>query len=456
MIPNLSKNVFLLGVGGIGMSALAKFLLHQGHHVAGYDRTPSILTQELIKEGVFIYYTFDEYHLLSRDWTVIYTPAVPSDHPVFNQAKFLQIPLLKRSEVLGIISEDYVVIAVAGTHGKTSVTAMITHLLTETGLKPTAFIGGVAKNFNSNLVEGTSQFLVVEADEYDRSFLTLTPSIAVLTALDPDHLDIYGTENYMIDSYKTFLDRVKPNGTILMSNDIKADFHLKENIKLKTYGGGTSHFRYDRMMTDDMQMKFDYSSDINIITDIKLQIAGEHNVSNMTAAIAVAEILGAEKESIKKAVASYSGIKRRFDIVLHNEEITLIDDYAHHPKEISVTINAVRQLLPNRQLIVVFQPHLFTRTRDFYLEFAESLSKADVIVLTHIYPAREQPLPNVTCETIYNALGNMKPKYVLNLNQIKKTLHELVESPTVVLIMGAGDIDSVVQPLRQVLNDLYS
>jgi len=454
MLPNLSQSVFMLGIGGIGMSALARFLKWHGHHVCGYDRTISNITRQLSDEEITITYEWESSPELTNECSVIYTPAIPKEHPVFVQAESLGCLMYKRSQVLGIIAENYFVIAVAGTHGKTSVTTMITHLLKETGIDPTAFIGGIANNFNSNLVIGSSQYLVVEADEFDRSFLTLHPNLLVLTALDPDHLDIYGSPEAMIESYQQLILQIKPGGTLIASSEIHNALIIPENITYKTYGESDCHYQYDRIMADGIGMRFDFHSEKTQLPNLKLPVAGEHNIRNMTAALAIAETLGVNTETLPSAIASYKGIKRRFDVVLHTDPITLIDDYAHHPREIEVTIQAARRLFPHRQLVAVFQPHLFTRTRDFQQQFADALSQADAVILTHIYPAREKPLPNVTCETIYDAIRNTVPKYVLNLNHITNALQTIIQPPAVVLIMGAGDIDSIVLPTQAALASL--
>jgi UDP-N-acetylmuramate--alanine ligase len=451
MLSNISQSVFMPGIGGIGMSALARFLKRHGHHVCGYDRSESNITRQLSDEGIIITHEWTSYPELTGEWSVIYTPAIPKEHPVIVQAESYGCSIYKRSQVLGIIAENYFVIAVAGTHGKTTVTTMITHLLKESGLAPTAFIGGIANNFNSNLVIGSSEHLVVEADEYDRSFLTLHPNILILTALDPDHLDIYRTPDVMIECYQQLIQQIKPGGLLIASSEIHNTLEIPDNISYKTYGESDCHYQYDRIMAEGIGMRFDFHSEKTQLTNIKLPVAGEHNVRNMTAAIAVAETLGANKEVLLSAVSSYKGIKRRFDVVLHSDTISLVDDYAHHPREIEVTIQAARRLFPHRQLVAVFQPHLFTRTRDFQQEFADALSQADAVILTHIYPAREKPLPNVTCETIYDAIRNTVPKYVLNLNHITNALQTIIQPPAVVLIMGAGDIDSIVLPTKEAL-----
>lgn len=456
MLNNLSKNVFFLGIGGIGMSALAKFVANRGHVVRGYDKVPTFITTDLIKNGIDI--TFDTsgkicFDSSDSDWTLIYTPAIKQDNPYFQQAIDENRLILKRSELLGTITENYFLIAVAGTHGKTTVTAMVTHLLKENDFDPSAFIGGVVKNFESNLVEGNSNLMVVEADEYDRSFLQLKPDILIVTALDPDHLDIYESKEKMVEAYEQLVYKIKPGGKLILAQNVNFNLTKRPDICVYSYGEKNCMFSFDVNMSNENISYFslksnDYSPFSIDLENLELHMLGLHNVSNMTAAIITAKIVGAPDSFIRKSVSKFAGISRRFDLIIHTPDLVLIDDYAHHPSEIRAAIDSARLHFPQNMLIVAFQPHLFSRTRDFATDFAHSLNSCDKLFITHIYPAREQPIEGISCEIIYEKVDNTIEKYIVSLDQLSEVLFSSIVPKTSILILGAGDISTVIPELK--------
>ena len=445
------KRVYLIGVGGIGMSGLARYFAHIGCIVCGYDRTPTDLTDELRNEGIQV--IFDD----RTDWIpmsfqtpdactlVIYTPAIPRDSAIYNFFKNRGFELFKRSQVLGIISKSMFTIAVAGTHGKTTTSCMIAHILKDSGKDCSAFLGGISSNYNSNVLYGKNNIVVVEADEYDRSFLTLHPDIAVITSMDADHLDIYGDHNHLTESFMQFASQIKDNGTLIVHEDLPLTSGL-------TYSAhGPADVKGQNIRIEGGDFYFDFKNKSVSITDIKLGIAGTHNVENATAAIEVALQLDIEPELIKKALGSFKGVKRRFEYIVRSKEHIYIDDYAHHPEELRAAISSVKKLYPNKKLTTIFQPHLYTRTRDFADGFAEVLDMSDELIMLDIYPARELPIEGVNADII---LDRMK---LLNKRKCgKQEAVELVqnEKPELLLTVGAGDIDQLVQPLKKVLENV--
>ena len=391
------------------MSALARWFKANDFAVIGYDKTSTTLTQQLFEEGIMVHYQ-DSVKLIPHDYTadntlVIYTPAVPESQ---SQLKYFvegDFEIKKRAAVLGMISETMFTVAVAGTHGKTTTSSMIAHILHHSGVDTTAFLGGIASNYNSNLILGKSDksIAVIEADEYDRSFLQLSPDMEIITSVDADHLDIYGDERSMLDSYKLFYERLPADGRCLISAKAQETLKLLALEKVETYGINGS-ITASNIRIDQGRYKFDYVNDTHKIRDIQLNLPGEHNTENAIAAIAVATTLGVSDIEIKHAFESFKGIKRRFEYILELPEFTFIDDYAHHPAEISAFIKTLKSLYPEKFIQVIFQPHLFTRTRDFAKEFANSLSIADSVILMEIYPARELPIPGITAKTILDEM----------------------------------------------------
>jgi UDP-N-acetylmuramate--alanine ligase len=448
------KKIYFVGIGGIGMSAIARYFLLRGCEVHGYDRTETELTKNLAREGMKIHYTDDVSYIPEGVDLVVFTPAIPKHHTELVYFQTHDFPVLKRSEVLGIISRGMKCIGVAGTHGKTTTSSIVTHILRTGGVDATAFLGGISLSLGSNFVEGKSDWVVVEADEYDRSFLRLSPDIAIITAIDPDHLDIYGDEENFRKGFRDFTRKIKNNGHVFpnVTLGLEGDAEdAEKGIEYANYGVNGGVYRSENIRVEDGFFVFDYKSPIENIDDIKFTLPGQHNVENATAAIAAAQQTGVKGAAVKEALANFKGIKRRFDFIVrpeNNEGVVYIDDYAHHPTELSAAITAAKTLYPNRRITGIFQPHLFTRTRDFQDGFAESLDMLDEVVLMDIYPARELPIEGITSEILFNKMKN--PNKVLTT---KAELMNVLRGRTfdVVMTLGAGDIDTFVQPIKEMI-----
>lgn len=440
-------SVFFLGIGGIGMSALARFLKQKNIPVAGYDKTPTQLTQQLQNENIPVFFE-DNPNLITDFDCVVYTPAIPKELKLFQNAQKTHKKVIKRSELLGEISLNFKTLAVAGTHGKTTTSSMLAHLLKSSQIDCSAFIGGITKNYNSNYISGNQDILVVEADEYDRSFWTLFPEMAIITSVDPDHLDIYLTPQGFEEGFIKFCSQVKKK---IFLHDHLRDFSKKINPNYDFYGiNGQSKFTLRLKGSSGLTNYFDYLSPEWKIQDLELHFPGEHNLKNICAAITVALHQGATEKGIRQGVKTFQGIKRRFDIMFYSQDLVYIDDYAHHPDEISALLHAVKMLLPQHQVIAIFQPHLYSRTRDFYQEFAKSLSIADEIILLPIYPARELPIEGVQTEIIFSEI-NKKSKYLLSKDEVFDYLPSFIRKPSVILTIGAGDIDTIVEKLQNLI-----
>jgi UDP-N-acetylmuramate--alanine ligase len=443
------NRVYFIGIGGIGMSAIARYFKNRGCVVCGYDKTRTNLTIALENEGILVSYLDDDAALpvsfleKHADTLIVYTPAIPKDSLVLNYFRKKAFDLKKRSEVLGIISKGQFCIAVAGTHGKTTTSSMIAHILTHTGFGCTAFLGGITTNYNSNFLLGDNDVVVVEADEYDRSFLTLHPDIAVITSMDADHLDIYGDLEHLQESFHLFASQLKTGGTLFL----KAGLPLSDGI---TYSlSKHSDAKGLNIRVEQRSFVFDYLDNEIEIKDLHLMLPGQHNVENAVAAVGVSLKLGIDPQKVKEAVAAFKGVKRRFEYVVNEADHIYIDDYAHHPEELKACFGAVRQLYPNEKLTVIFQPHLFTRTRDFADEFAKILSTADDLMLLEIYPARELPITGINSAFLLEKItSTQKGIYTKDavLDKVKK------EQPALLLTVGAGDIDTLIQPLKILLS----
>lgn len=440
------NDIYFLGIGGIGMSALARYFNLKGVRVSGYDRTESIVTRGLEKAGMEIFYVMDKAHVQAKD-LMVYTPAIAKSSEEYQAAEAEGVPIYKRSQVLGMISEAYRCLAVAGTHGKTTTSSMLTHLLRETGQEPTAFLGGISNNLNGNFVFGESDFLVVEADEFDRSFLTLHPEKAIITSLDADHLDIYGQVENMHASFRAFADQTKE----LLVHESIGSFDWGKAVK--SYGIARGDFQAKNLKAEGLGMRFDFHSAYGSLQHLKTNFPGEHNVLNMIAAMGMALEVGVELEDLGEAVASFSGIYRRFDIHHHSENITYIDDYAHHPTELNAAISTARALFPERQLLVVFQPHLFTRTRDFMDDFAAALSKADQVLLMEIYPARETAIAGINSEALLKKMS-VKESQLVARGDLSDKIEQCKKAPMVVMTLGAGDIDKEIDKVKETIEEL--
>lgn len=450
------KKIYFVGIGGIGMSALARYFNEKKVAVFGYDKTETTLTKKLVNEGMKIHYDDDISQIPEGVDLVVYTPAIPSTHGELNFFLKNNFPIKKRSEVLGIISRSQKTIGVAGTHGKTSTSSILTWLLKVGGVDCTAFLGGIPNDFKSNFIKGKSDWVVIEADEYDRSFLQLNPDISIILSMDPDHLDIYGDAATMQKAFFDYAAKTKNGGFVFVKDGLRMPFN-KVGINYGQFGIESGSYCAEQVRVEGGHFVFDYKSPIENIDNIKFTLPGKHNVENATAAIAVAQQLGVSGESVKKALATFKGIERRFERIFDKNGVVYIDDYAHHPSELNVAIEAARMLFSSKQnggkgkkITGIFQPHLFSRTLDFVDKFAAELDELDEVILMDIYPAREQPMEGVTSNIIFEKMKN--PNKVL---VTKDTLMEVLKNRNVeiLLTLGAGDIGTFVQPIKDWLEE---
>lgn len=449
------RHVYFIGIGGIGMSALARYFHGLGMKVSGYDKTPTVLTDELIGEGMFIHFE-DEENLVPEDADlVVYTPAIPIDHKGLNLVRKQQKPLMKRAEVLGLISRSKYCIAIAGTHGKTTTSTIAAYLLRESGLDPSAFLGGIAVDYNSNFLSGKSDIVVLEADEFDRSFLHLSPDIAAILSMDADHLDIYGDHAEMLRGFAEFAKKIKPDGLLLIRHGLLANFSAEDKAYLKSrnvtileFGTEMSDVYTSGLRVEDHRFAFDLTVQHNVYPGWYSNLPGRHNVENASVAITIGLKVKAGVDAMMKALGRFSGIKRRFEFILKSKSLVYVDDYAHHPTELEAAIDGLRMLYPGKKITGIFQPHLYSRTRDFYDGFARALDKLDEVFLMEIYPARELPMEGVTSEMIFQAMNNTHKVLVT-----KATLMDAVDWQhlEVVVTLGAGDIDTFVPKIKEKL-----
>ena len=442
------ENYYFLGIGGIGMSAIARYFKAKGFNVAGYDRTASLLTHELEKEGIAVNYS-DEVEVIPSEYKnpdntfVVFTPAIPKDNVQYNFFVSNNFVMQKRAQVLGDITRRERGLCVAGTHGKTTTSTMIAHILKQSHVDCNAFLGGISKNYTSNLLlSDKSDLVVIEADEFDRSFHHLSPYMAVVTATDADHLDIYGTYDAYVESFNHFTSLVQPGGVLIMKKGIVLNPQLAENVSLYTYSATEkADFYADNIRIGGGKLLFDFIAPTTKICDVDLGVPVLVNVENAVAAMAVALLSGATESELKAGIASFAGIRRRFEIHYKSDKFTLVDDYAHHPKEIEASLKSINALYNDRKIVVVFQPHLFTRTRDFYADFAKALSVAHQVVLVEIYPAREKPIDGVSSKIIFDEITSPVKKITT-----KKELIDTLDNIDfqVLLVVGAGDIDTLI------------
>ena len=452
---NSIKSVYFIGAGGIGMSALVRYFLSKGKKVAGYDRTQSELTDKLIEEGAEIHYE-ENVSLIpegckdKENTLVIYTPAIPLTHKEFVYFKENGFEILKRAQVLGMITKTEKGLCVAGTHGKTTTSTLTAHLLHQSHIGCNAFLGGISKNYKTNLLlSETSEYVVIEADEFDRSFHWLTPFATVITATDSDHLDIYGTREAYLESFNKYTSLIRPDGYLIVKKGIDLSPLVQNGVKTYSYGISEGDFKAENIRIGNGEIIFDYISPLGNIKDIKLGVPVYVNIENGIAAMALAQIAGVSNEEIKNAMPTFGGVDRRFDFKIKEDNLVFLSDYAHHPAEIKQSISSIKALYPDKKVTAVFQPHLYTRTRDFYKEFAESLSLADEVILLDIYPARELPIEGVTSKLIYDNIVAGKPKSLCN----KEELLDLLEKKNieVLITLGAGDIDNMVPQIYNIL-----
>lgn len=449
------KAVYFVGAGGIGMSAIARYFIHRGIVVAGYDKTPSNLTKQLEKEGMIIHYTEDVTEIPHackdpKTCLVIYTPAIPAEHKelvFFREGGF---EIQKRAQVLGTLTRTHKGLCVAGTHGKTTTSTMCAHIMHQSSVDCNAFLGGISKNYGTNyILSDNSDYVVIEADEFDRSFHWLRPWMSVITATDPDHLDIYGTKEAYLESFRHYTELIQPGGALIIHTGLEMKPNVQEGVKIYEYSLDKGDFHAENIKIDNGNITFDFISPIECVKNVELGNPVPINIVNGVAAMAMAQLNGCTAEELRYGMATYRGVDRRFDFALKNDRHVLISDYAHHPKEIFQSAKSIKQLYSNRKITAIFQPHLYTRTRDFYKDFADALSQLDEVILCDIYPAREQPIPGVTSKLIYDNLAEGVEKSVVKTDEVL----DLVKSRDfdVLVILGAGDLDNQVPKIAKIL-----
>lgn len=448
-------NVYFLGAGGIGMSALERYFLACGKAVAGYDRTETPLTRALSAEGAQLHYE-DNPELIPAGFRdaastlVVLTPAIPADHKEWEWFRQRGFVIKKRAEVLGLLTRSMKGLCVAGTHGKTTTTAMTAHLLHQSHVGCNAFLGGITKNYGTNyLFSKESPYVVIEADEYDRSFHHLRPFASVITSTDADHLDIYGTEEAYIEAFRHYSTLIQPGGALIVHTGLKLKPEPGEDVRLYSYGRADGDFHAESLRIGGGRIVFDLVSPIENVSDVELGVPVSVNIENGIAAMALAQLAGAKPDELRAAMATFGGVDRRFDFKIKRDDLVFLSDYAHHPEEIRQSILSVREVFAGRRLTAIFQPHLFTRTRDFYREFADSLSLLDEVILVDIYPAREKPLPGVTSQLIYDNLRPDMKRRLVQKEELPAIVHN--ERFDVLIVLGAGDVDDYVPELTQIL-----
>ncbi len=451
------KAVYFIGAGGIGMSALARYFIHKGLVVAGYDKTPSTLTQQLEKEGMVIHYreNADEIPHACRDnksCLVVYTPAIPAEHQELQYFRNNGFEVQKRAQVLGMLTRSHKGLCVAGTHGKTTTSTMCAHIMHQSHVDCNAFLGGISKNYGTNyILSKTSDYVVIEADEFDRSFHWLRPWMSVITATDPDHLDIYGTKEAYLESFRHYTELIQPGGALIIHKNLEMKPNVQEGVKTYTYSRDEGDFHAENIKIENGNITFDFISPVENVTNVKLGQPVPINIENGVAAMALAQLNGCTAEELRYGMSTYHGVERRFDFKINDDRHVLLSDYAHHPKEILQSAKSLRELYQGRKLTAIFQPHLYTRTRDFYKDFADALSHFDEVILTEIYPAREAPIPGVTSQLIYDNLKSGVEKSMIQkadvLNMVKSRDFD------VLIILGAGDLDNMVPQITRILED---
>ena len=449
------KAVYFVGAGGIGMSAIARYFLKKGLVVAGYDKTPSDLTRQLEKEGMLIHYeeNVDEIpHVCKQKEVclVIYTPAIPADHQELVFFRDNGFEIQKRAQVLGTLTQAHKGLCVAGTHGKTTTSTMCAHIMHQSHLDCNAFLGGISKNYGTNYILSDSDYVVIEADEFDRSFHWLRPWMSVITSTDPDHLDIYGTKEAYLESFRHYTELIQSGGALIIHRNLEMKENLQEGVRRYDYSLTEGDFHAENIRIENGEITFDFISPIESIKDVQLGQPIPVNIENGIAAMAMAQLNGCTPEELKYGMKTYGGVDRRFDFKIKTDRIVFLSDYAHHPKEIDQSARSIRELYKDKHITAIFQPHLYTRTRDFYKDFADALSQLDEVVLTEIYPARELPIEGVTSQLIYDNLKKGVKKEMIRkdevLNYVKNHKFE------VLIVLGAGDLDNQVPQITEILN----
>ena len=450
------KAVYFIGAGGIGMSAIARYFMKRGLVVAGYDKTPSNLTHQLEKEGMVIHYEEDVAeipHACKNPKTtlVVYTPAVPSQHQelVFFRENGFEVE--KRAQVLGRLTQAHRGLCFAGTHGKTTTSTMCAHIMHQSHLDCNAFLGGISKNYGTNyILSDTSDFVVIEADEFDRSFHWLRPWMSVITSTDADHLDIYGTEEAYLESFRHYTELIQPGGALVLHTNLAMREHVQEGVKVYSYSRDKGDFHAENIVIQNGEITFDFVSPVETVRGISLGQPIPINIENSVAAMAIAQLNGCTAEELRYGMRTYSGVDRRFDFKIKNDKHVLLSDYGHHPKEVLQSAKSLKELFPNRKITAIFQPHLYTRTRDFYQDFAHALSNFDEVVLTEIYPAREAPIEGVTSKLIYDNLAAGVEKHLIEKKDVLAFVKQ--HDTDVLVILGAGNLDNDVPQIAQIIN----
>ncbi|MBM6992528.1 MAG: UDP-N-acetylmuramate--L-alanine ligase [Prevotella sp.] len=451
------KAVYFIGAGGIGMSAIARYFIHRGLVVAGYDKTPSDLTRRLEQEGMLIHYeeNIDEIPHACCDkenCLVIYTPAIPATHQELEYFRQKGFEIQKRAQVLGTLTRTHKGLCVAGTHGKTSTSTMCAHIMHQSHVDCNAFLGGISKNYGTNyILSDASDYVVIEADEFDRSFHWLSPWMTVITSTDPDHLDIYGTKEAYLESFRHYTELIQPGGALIIHTNLEVQPNVQDGVHTYTYSRDKGDFHAENIIIDNGEIVFDFISPIESIQKVKLGQPVPINIENGVAAMAMAQLNGCTADELKFGIGTYHGVDRRFDFKIQTDKHVFLSDYAHHPKEILQSAKSLKELYKGRKITVIFQPHLYTRTRDFYKEFADALSHFDEVVLTEIYPAREQPIPGITSQIIYDNLQPDVEKDIIRkddvLNYVKSRDFD------VLIVLGAGDLDNYVPQITRLIEE---
>ena len=451
------NSVYLVGAGGIGLSALVRYFLSKGFNVGGYDKTPSELTEKLIEEGAQIHYE-ENVEMIApcfkdKDTTlVVYTPAIPTEHKELTYFRDNGFDIQKRAQVLGFLTQSHKGLCVAGTHGKTTTSTMTAHLLNQSHVKCNAFLGGISKNYGTNyLLSKDSDYVVIEADEFDRSFHWLRPYATVITATDPDHLDIYGTKEAYLESFSKYTSLIKPGGTLIIHRDLEMKPAVQPDVTIYEYDRDQGDYHAENIRIGNGEIFFDFVSPKGIIKDIQLGVPVSINIENGIAAMALAQLAGATEDELREGIKSFKGVDRRFDFKVKNDHMVFLSDYAHHPNEISSSVKSIRELYQDKKIAAIFQPHLYTRTRDFYHEFADALSLLDEVFLCDIYPAREKPIEGVTSKLIYDNLRQGIDKHLIH----KEDILDVVKHPDfdVLISLGAGDIEDYVPRMTDILKN---
>ena len=450
------KSIYFIGAGGIGMSALVRYFLTKGYHVGGYDRTPSELTEKLISEGAQIHYEENVASIPAcfkekESTLVVYTPAIPAEHAELVYFRERGFDLQKRAQVLGFLTQAHKGLCVAGTHGKTTTSTMTAHLFHQSHIDCNAFLGGISKNYGTNyILSDTSDYVVIEADEFDRSFHWLRPYMSVITATDPDHLDIYGTKEAYLDSFRHYTSLIQQGGALIIHKGLEMKANVQSGVRIYEYARTEGDFHAENIRIGHGEIVFDFVTPSSTIKDIQLGVPVSINIENGIAAMALAWLNGMTDDEIRKGMKSFKGVDRRFDFKIKNDHMVFLSDYAHHPNEIEQSVKSIRELYQDKKIAAVFQPHLYTRTRDFYKEFADSLSLLDKVYLCDIYPAREAPIPGVTSQLIYDNLRPGMERQLIHKEDVVKCVEN--RDFDVLILLGAGDIEDYVPQIIQALS----